>query len=57
MSQSASEGVGRVWGTAEVGVIVATRGGGGGGEEKEGEVVFVVGVVGVVVGGDGDVIV
>ena len=57
MSQSASEGVGRVWGSAEVGVIVATRGGGGGGEEKEGEVVFVVGVVGVVVGGDGDVIV
>ena len=54
MSQSASEGVGRVWVSAEVGVIVATGVGGGGGEEKGGEVVVVVGVV---VGGDGDVMV
>ena len=52
MSQSASEGVGRVWGSAEVGVIVATGGEGGGCKEKGGEVVVVVGVV---VGGDGDV--
>ena len=54
MSQSASEGVGRVWGSAEVGVIVATGGGGGGGEEKGGEVVVVVGVA---VGEDRDVMV
>lgn len=54
MSQSASGGVGQVWGSAEVGVIVATGGGGGGGKEKGGEVVVVVGVV---VGEDGDVMV
>jgi len=40
-----------VWGSAELGVIIAMGGECGGGEEKGGEVVVVVGAV---VGGDGD---